>query len=98
MGTETDGSIVSPANASGVVGMKPTVGVTSRSGVIPIAASQDSIGPMCRTVADAAVLLAAIAGADPRDQATVDAPAIDWDLTKILDPGGLKGARIGVRA
>ena len=96
LGTETDGSIVSPANASGVVGMKPTVGLTSRAGVIPIAASQDSIGPMCRTVADAAVLLAAIAGADARDQATLDAPAIDWDLTKILDPGGLNGARIGV--
>jgi len=96
LGTETDGSIVSPANASGVVGMKPTVGLTSRSGVIPISASQDSIGPMCRTVADAAALLAAIAGHDERDAATEAAPAIDWNLDAILDKGGLRGVRIGV--
>ena len=96
LGTETDGSILSPSGVNGVVGVKPTVGLTSRTGVIPIASSQDTIGPMCRTVADAAVLLAAIAGPDSADRATHAAPAIDWDLSKILDRDGLKGARIGV--
>ncbi len=96
LGTETDGSILSPSGVNGVVGVKPTVGLTSRSGVIPIAASQDTIGPMCRTVADAAVLLAAIAGPDSADTATLVAPETDWDLASILDREGLKGARIGV--
>jgi amidase len=96
IGSETDGSILSPSNACGVVGIKPTVGLTSRSGVIPIAASQDTLGPMCRTVADAALLLAAIAGPDPRDSATAAAPAMEWDLDRMLDRDALRGARIGV--
>ncbi len=95
VGTETDGSIVSPANACGVVGLKPTVGLTSRAGVIPIAHSQDSVGPMTRTVADAAALLAVLAGPDPRDPATARAPAAP-DYARCLDPGGLRGARIGI--
>jgi amidase len=99
VGTETDGSIVSPANACGIVGIKPTVGLVSRAGVIPIAHSQDTAGPMCRTVADAAVLLTVLAGADPRDPATVQAEGhIAKDYTAFLDPAGLKGARIGVQA
>lgn len=96
LGTETNGSILSPSGVNGVVGVKPTVGLTSRTGCIPIAASQDTIGPMCRTVADAAVLLAAIAGPDPSDAATLGAPRERWDLTSILDANGLDGARIGV--
>lgn len=96
LGTETNGSILSPAGVNGIVGVKPTVGLTSRTGCIPIAASQDTIGPMCRTVADAALLLAAIAGPDPADAATLGAPRERWDLDAILDPNGLKGARIGV--
>ena len=74
IGTETDGSIVSPASACGVVGIKPTVGLVSRAGIIPIAASQDTAGPMARTVRDAALVLAAIAGPDPRDPATQEIP------------------------
>ncbi|MDP9368596.1 MAG: amidase [Chloroflexota bacterium] len=95
LGSETDGSILSPASANGVVGIKPTVGLTSRAGVIPISHSQDTVGPMTRTVADAALLLGAIAGADPDDPAThaAEAPA---DYTRFLDPDGLRGARIGV--
>jgi amidase len=96
IGSETDGSILSPSGACGVVGIKPTVGLTSRSGVIPIAASQDTLGPMTRTVSDAAQLLAAVAGPDPRDAATAAAPAIDWRLDQLLDAGALRGARIGV--
>jgi len=99
VGTETDGSIVSPANACGVVGMKPTVGLVSRAGIIPIAHSQDTAGPLCRTVADAAALLTALAGVDPRDPATAQADGhIAADYTAFLDPNGLKGARIGVQA
>jgi len=99
VGTETDGSIVSPANACGVVGLKPTVGLVSRAGIIPIAHSQDTAGPMCRTVADAAALLTALAGVDPRDPATAQAEGhIAKDYTAFLDVGGLKGARIGVQA
>jgi amidase len=98
VGTETDGSIVSPSNACGIVGIKPTVGLVSRAGVIPIAHSQDTAGPMCRTVADAAALLGAMAGVDPRDPATAAAEGhIAPDYTAFLDAGGLRGARIGVR-
>ena len=97
LGTETDGSIVSPSNNCSLVGIKPTLGLASRSGIIPIAHSQDTPGPMCRTVADAAVLLSAIAGSDPADTATKEASRRrSPDYTKFLDPDGLKGARIGV--
>jgi amidase len=94
LGTETDGSILSPSNVQALVGIKPTVGFASRSGIIPIAHSQDTPGPMCRSVADAAALLAAIAGADERDPAT--AAARGHAFAPKLDPGALKGARIGV--
>jgi amidase len=97
VGTETDGSIMCPASANSIVGIKPTLGLVSRAGIIPIAHSQDTAGPMARTVADAAILLTALAGVDPRDDATArgrgKAPA---DYTKFLDPNGLRGARIGV--
>ena len=97
IGTETDGSIVCPSSACGLVGIKPTLGLVSRSGIIPISHSQDTAGPMARTVADAAALLAAISGVDARDTATADArgkaPA---DYTRALDSAALKGARIGV--
>ncbi|WLI91702.1 amidase [Massilia sp. R2A-15] len=94
VGTETDGSIVSPASICGLVGIKPTLGLISRSGIIPIAASQDTAGPMTRTVADAALMLAAMAGADPADEATRDIKLADY--AKALDKNGLKGVRIGV--
>lgn len=97
LGTETGGSIVSPAGACGIVGIKPTVGLTSRAGVIPIAHSQDTVGPMARTVADAAALLGVIVGPDPRDPATLDQPgAQPLDYTAFLAADGLRGARIGV--
>jgi amidase len=97
IGTETNGSIVSPANASGVVGIKPTVGLTSRAGVIPISHTQDTIGPLGRSVADVAAVLGAMTGTDPRDQATeASAPHRHADYTRFLDPNGLAGARIGV--
>ncbi|MFL5605239.1 MAG: amidase [Gemmatimonadaceae bacterium] len=97
VGTETDGSVTSPAAACSLVGMKPTVGLVSRSGIIPIAHSQDTAGPMARTVADAAILLGALAGVDPRDVATRSSTvAANTDYTRFLDAGGLKGARIGV--
>jgi amidase len=97
VGTETDGSVTSPAAACSLVGMKPTVGLVSRSGIIPIAHSQDTAGPMTRTVTDAAVLLSALAGADPRDAAThASRVAANTDYTRFLDANGLKGARIGV--
>jgi amidase len=96
LGTETDGSIMSPSSNNGVVGIKPTVGLTSRAGVIPISHSQDTVGPHGRTVADAAVVLSAIAGgSDPRDSATASAPA-PMDYTQFLDASALRGARIGV--
>ncbi len=97
VGTETDGSVVSPANASGVVGLKPTVGLVSRSGIIPISHTQDTAGPMTRTVRDAAVLLTVLAGSDPRDAATREADARrEADYTPFLVAEGLKGARLGV--
>ncbi len=94
IGTETDGSITSPASCNSLVGLKPTVGLVSRTGIIPIAASQDTAGPMARTVSDAAILLTAIAGADPNDAATKMAKPEDY--TKYLDRNALRGARIGV--
>jgi amidase len=97
IGTETDGSIVSPSSMNGLVGIKPTVGLVSRSGIVPISHSQDTAGPMCRTVRDAALLLSVIAGADPRDEATAaSAGHIDADYSRHCDAAGLKGARIGV--
>ena len=96
VGTETDGSIVSPAGACGVVGIKPTVGLVSRAGIVPISAAQDTAGPMAMTVADAAVLLTAIAGADPADPATDAAAGNACDYTAYLDPAALAGARLGV--
>ncbi len=97
IGTETDGSIVCPSSANGLVGIKPTVGLVSRAGIIPISHSQDTAGPMTRTVADAAALLSAITGIDPRDGATnASVGKVEADYTKFLDPAGLKGARLGV--
>jgi amidase len=97
LGTETDGSIMCPASANGVVGIKPTVGLTSRAGVVPIAHSQDTVGPFGRTVADAAAVLGAIVGMDPRDPATqASAGKTHTDYTAFLDPHGLRGARIGI--
>jgi amidase len=97
IGTETDGSIVCPSGTCGIVGIKPTVGLISRSGVIPISHTQDTSGPMCRTVTDAAILLGALAGVDPRDSATsASAGKALADYTGALDPNGLKGMRIGV--
>lgn len=97
IGTETDGSIVCPSSANGIVGIKPTVGLASRSGIIPISHSQDTPGPMARSVKDAAILLVAIAGVDPEDNATAAGrgKALS-DYTRALDPNGLKGARLGI--
>src|SRR6478735_7735114 len=86
VGTETDGSITSPSNVNGLVGLKPTLGLVSRSGIVPIAHSQDTAGPMARTVADAAALLTAMAGTDPRDADTADASIRTADFTRALDP------------
>jgi amidase len=97
VGSETDGSIVCPSSANGLVGIKPTLGLISRAGIIPIAHSQDTAGPMGRTVADAAVLLGALAGTDPDDLATkVAARRVSGDYTRFLDRAGLRGSRIGV--
>jgi amidase len=96
VGTETDGSIVSPSSCCGVVGIKPTLGLVSRSGIIPITAAQDTAGPMTRTVADAAALLTVLAGRDDADQATEPAAAHAADYAAFLDPAGLAGARIGI--
>ncbi|WP_338267955.1 amidase [Corallococcus caeni] len=97
VGTETDGSIVSPASACSLVGLKPTVGLVSRAGIIPISSTQDTAGPMTRTVADAAALLSVLAGEDPLDAATAASKGrAHPDYTKFLDPQGFKGARIGV--
>ena len=95
VGTETDGSVVCPSSANGIVGIKPTVGLISRTGIIPISHSQDTAGPMARTVRDAAILLNALAGGDGEDAVTTSArPVLDY--TNFLDPNGLRGARIGV--
>src|SRR5215468_11134331 len=97
VGTETDGSVVCPSNANSLVGIKPTLGLISRAGIIPIAHSQDTAGPMCRTVTDAVILLAALVGVDSRDDATkVSDGKVSLDA-RIVNPDGLKGARIGVQ-
>jgi amidase len=97
IGSETDGSIVCPSSANALVGIKPTLGVVSRSGIIPIAHSQDTAGPMARSVRDAAILLGALTGVDDRDPITAKSKGrVHSDYTKFLDPNGLKGARIGV--
>ncbi len=97
IGTETDGSIVCPSSANGIVGIKPTVGLVSRTGIIPIAHSQDTAGPMARTVRDAAILLGALAGIDPEDGVTAERRGKAMaDYAQFLDPAGLKGARLGI--
>jgi amidase len=97
IGTETDGSIVCPSSSNGLAGIKPTVGLVSRGGIIPISHSQDGAGPMCRTVRDAAILLGALTGVDPDDAATAtSAGKSQTDYAQYCDPSGLKGARIGV--
>jgi amidase len=97
IGTETDGSVVCPSSINGIVGLKPTVGLVSRAGIIPISASQDTAGPMARTVRDAAHLLNAMIGRDPADSATRGIPASALtDYTRALDVDGLKGMRVGV--
>ena len=97
IGTETDGSIVSPSSINGIVGIKPTVGLISRTGVIPISHTQDTPGPMARTVRDAAILLGVLAGIDAEDKATSDSLGkSSTDYTQYLNPKGLDGARIGV--
>ncbi len=97
VGTETNGSIICPSVTNGVVGIKPTLGLISRSGIIPIAHSQDTAGPMARTVADAAIMLGAMAGSDKKDPATAEAARkAAKDYTKFLDQNGLKGARLGL--
>jgi amidase len=97
IGTETDGSIVCPSSANGLAGIKPTVGLVSRGGIIPISHSQDGAGPMCRTMRDAATILGALTGVDPEDSATTASRAKSYsDYTQFLNADGLRGARIGV--
>jgi amidase len=97
IGTETDGSIMSPSSVNGIVGIKPTVGLISRAGIIPISRTQDTAGPMTRTVTDAAILLGAMAAVDSRDPATASSEGkLYRDYTQFLDANGLRGARIGV--
>ncbi|MGB2621433.1 MAG: amidase [Candidatus Acidiferrum sp.] len=97
IGTETDGSIVCPSSSNGVAGIKPTVGLVSRSHIIPISHTQDTAGPMCRTVRDAAILLGALTGVDAHDKATAASAGKSFtDYTQFLDADGLRGARIGV--
>jgi len=97
VGTETGGSIMCPSSSNGIVGIKPTVGLWSRSGIIPISHSQDTAGPMTRTVRDAAILLGGAVGADPRDEATSSSEGnFHTDYAQFCDPAGLQGARIGV--
>ncbi|KAJ3730264.1 amidase signature domain-containing protein [Lentinula raphanica] len=96
IGTETDGSIASPSSSNNVVGVKPTVGLTSRAGVIPITAAQDTVGPMTRSVEDAAIVLSIIAGEDPNDRRTLSQPRPVPDYPKALDTNALRGKRIGV--
>lgn len=97
IGTETDGSIVCPSSSNGLAGIKPTVGLISRAGIIPISHSQDGAGPMCRTLRDAAIMLGALTGVDPDDPATAASAGKSYtDYAQFCDPNGLKGARIGV--
>ncbi len=96
IGTETDGSIVSPSAASGIVGIKPTVGLVSRSGIIPISETQDTAGPMARTVADAAALLSAIGGSDVEDDTTAGVDNYHTDYTQYLDANAFQGKKIGI--
>lgn len=97
IGTETDGSIICPSHANGIVGLEPTLGLVSRSGIIPISHSQDTAGPMTRTVTDAAIVLGALVGIDPNDSATIASQGkFHHDYTQFLDAHGLRGARIGV--
>jgi amidase len=97
IGTETDGSVVSPSSVNGIVGIKPTVGLLSRSGIIPISSTQDTAGPMARSVTDAAILLGALTGVDEQDPVTArSAGHAGKDYTKFLDPNGLRGKRIGI--
>ena len=97
IGTETDGSIVCPSNANGIAGIKPTVGLVSRAGIVPISHTQDTAGPMARTLADAAALLGALTGVDPNDSATAASNGkARSDYTQFLDPKGLRGTRLGV--
>jgi len=97
IGTETNGSVVCPSSVNGIVGIKPTVGLVGRSGIVPIAHSQDTAGPMARTVADAAALLGALTGIDPRDAITAGSRGNSHaDYTQFLDPEGLAGARVGL--
>jgi amidase len=96
IGTETDGSVTSPSSINGLCGIKPTVGLVSRSGIIPISVSQDTAGPMARTVRDLAILLNVMVGVDPGDPATAAAPGQAPDFTRALDPQGLRGARLGI--
>ena len=97
IGSETDGSVTSPSAINGLAGIKPTVGLLSRSGIIPISVSQDTAGPMARTVREVAILLSAMSGVDPNDPATtVPERKADADYTRFLDPAGLDGARLGI--
>ncbi|GLB40037.1 putative amidase [Lyophyllum shimeji] len=96
LGTETDGSIICPSANNNLVGIKPTVGLTSRAGVIPISSHQDTVGPMTRSVADAALVLSVIAGPDPNDNFTLAQPHIIPDFTKALSRNALRGRRLGV--
>jgi amidase len=97
VGTETDGSVICPSHANGIVGIKPTIGLVSRSGIVPISHTQDTAGPMGRSVADAAILLGAMTGVDSRDPVTRESEGNGrTDYTKFLSPKGLEGARIGV--
>ncbi|WP_121357204.1 amidase [Flavisolibacter nicotianae] len=97
VGTETDGSVIAPSSFNGIVGIKPTIGLVSRSGIIPISATQDTAGPMARTVKDAAILLSVLAGMDPADTVTGESKGkTEKDYTRFLDANGLRGKRIGI--
>ncbi len=96
IGSETDGSVTSPSSINGIVGIKPTVGLVSRSGIIPISASQDTAGPMARTVRDVAILLSVMAAVDSQDPATAASQGKAADYARSLDPNGLRGARLGI--